>query len=101
MTERVTLGYRLVEAANDGPILAAGERLRGHEFHYSQWQANGADVAPAYHLLDPYGRSESKQATGIQCGSIWASYIHLHFLAKPAIARRFVGWCRERGKNYG
>ncbi|MEM8857610.1 MAG: cobyrinate a,c-diamide synthase, partial [Chloroflexota bacterium] len=38
MTERVTLGYRLVEAAVDGPILKKGERVRGHEFHYSKWE---------------------------------------------------------------
>jgi cobyrinic acid a,c-diamide synthase len=35
MTGRLTLGYREAEAATATPWLAAGERVRGHEFHYS------------------------------------------------------------------
>ena len=32
---RLTLGYREVEALSDGPLLAKGQRVRGHEFHWS------------------------------------------------------------------
>ena len=33
--KRLTLGYREVEAASDGPLLRKGQRVRGHEFHWS------------------------------------------------------------------
>lgn len=94
MTQRVTLGYRLVEAVTDGPLLPAGAQVRGHEFHYSQWQPP-TNEHPVYALLDPYGNSDEKRFAGFQQGTVWASYIHLHFLAQPSMAARFVAWCRQ------
>ena len=56
-TRRMHLGYRLAELSSEVPGHAAGERLRGHEFHYatilsqpdpalaSVRDANGAQVA--------------------------------------------------------
>jgi cobyrinic acid a,c-diamide synthase len=35
MSERLTLGYREAVAASATPWLDAGERVRGHEFHYT------------------------------------------------------------------
>ena len=32
---RLSLGYREVEARVDGPLLSAGQQVRGHEFHWS------------------------------------------------------------------
>ena len=44
MTKQLTLGYRLVESAAEGPLLLAGERMRGHEFHYSIWENRPPDL---------------------------------------------------------
>ncbi|MEM7113951.1 MAG: cobyrinate a,c-diamide synthase [Chloroflexota bacterium] len=104
MTKRVTLGYRLVEAVTNGPVLLAGEQVRGHEFHYSSWtvgeetdiSTGSVAVSPAYLLRNPRQPDQIMRQAGIQLGSIWASYIHLHFLAKPGMADRFVSWCREQ-----
>ena len=95
MTERVTLGYRLVEAAVDGPILKKGDRVRGHEFHYSKWDADKEErgLDTAYQLLNPGGENEVLGSVGVSIGSVWASYIHVHFLARPETAERFVEWC--------
>jgi cobyrinic acid a,c-diamide synthase len=38
MERRLVMGYREVRLAADGLLGAAGQRLRGHEFHYSTWQ---------------------------------------------------------------
>ena len=95
MTERVTLGYRLVEAVVDGPILKKGERVRGHEFHYSVWNRDRDRELEAYKLLNPRGEDEVLGSAGVCLGSVWASYIHVHFLARPEMAERFVGWCLE------
>ncbi len=91
MTERLTLGYRTVRALHDGPLLPQGASVRGHEFHYSQWEGRPDQLAPAYRLLTPGG--DEKAYEGGQVGSLIASYIHLHWLAQPEIARRFVQSC--------
>lgn len=101
LTDRVKLGYRLVEAAVDGPILKKGERVRGHEFHYSKWDADRKDrgLKMAYKLVNPRGEGEVLGSAGVSLGSVWASYIHVHFLSRPEIAERFVEWCLEKAKN--
>src|SRR5205823_9026331 len=35
MTDRLTLGYREAMALTDSPLCSRGQRVRGHEFHYS------------------------------------------------------------------
>jgi len=97
MTARLTLGYRLAEAAIDGPLLAAGERVRGHEFHYSIWEDQPPDLSPAFLLHPPHGGATPIQPEGASLGSLWATYIHTHFLNAPCMAARFVAACRAVG----
>ena len=47
MAGRLTLGYREASAATATPWIAAGERVRGHEFHYSAVEPIGAGAAAA------------------------------------------------------
>jgi cobyrinic acid a,c-diamide synthase len=86
---RLTLGYRLAQAAGDSWLLSTGETVRGHEFHYSTWQDRPANLPPAYCLLPRTGHGES-QPEGANVGNLWASYVHLHFWGKPELAHRFV-----------
>ncbi len=37
-TRLAGLGYRLATTRTDNLLLRAGETVRGHEFHYSNWQ---------------------------------------------------------------
>ncbi len=81
---RLQLGYRTVRALADGPVLASGEEARGHEFHYSNLEV--LEAAPAaYEVLNQPGRLE-----GFRAGSVWASYVHLHFGSSQAMARRLA-----------
>lgn len=89
MTGRLTLGYRLAEAAGESWLFREGERVRGHEFHYSAWEGRPDDLPPAYWLLPPDGQGEPRPE-GARLGNVWASYVHLHFWAKPELARRFA-----------
>lgn len=89
MTPRLTLGYRTIRARQDSWLWQAGETVRGHEFHYSTWQSNQAPPTPAYEILPDEWRPEPRPE-GVQVGSVLASYVHLHFLAHPALAQRFV-----------
>jgi cobyrinic acid a,c-diamide synthase len=93
MGGRLTLGYRLARSAG-GWLLAAGEEVRGHEFHYSAWEGRPAHLPPAYLLLPPSGEGEPRPE-GARLGSLWASYVHLYFGARPELAVRFVEACRR------
>jgi cobyrinic acid a,c-diamide synthase len=96
MAGRLSLGYRLAQAAGDSWLLAAGETVRGHEFHYSVWQGRPTNLPPAYRLLPPNGQGDP-QPEGACLGNLWASYVHLHFWSKPELAARFVVACRQGG----
>jgi cobyrinic acid a,c-diamide synthase len=92
MTPTLSLGYRRAEAASDSWLLHRGEEVRGHEFHYSRWDNPRTDLAPAYRLLPLNGHGPTLPE-GVCLGSLWASYVHLPFWAKPELAQRFVDCC--------
>jgi len=97
MTDRVMLGYRTVRAMGDGPLLPANTTIRGHEFHYSRWEAPRSDVPPAYEVL-PRSDDQAAYGEGAQIGNLVASYVHLHWLARSAMAERFVTACRQQAE---
>ncbi|MBD0320521.1 MAG: cobyrinate a,c-diamide synthase [Gemmatimonadetes bacterium] len=84
MQGRLTMGYREAEALADSPLARAGDRVRGHEFHYSVLDPPPA--APAYRL-------DSGAGEGTVAGpasNVLASYLHVHFGADPRLAERLV-----------
>lgn len=85
---RLSIGYRTGTAQRDSVLLRAGERVRGHEFHWSQWQ-DGPAAADAAYALD----GEPPRPEGYARGSVLASYLHLHFGSDPRLAPRFVAAC--------
>jgi len=94
MGDRVRLGYREVTALQDTPILSADETVRGHEFHYSSWHyEDHADFQPAYRVTPRNHESDWRE--GVVMGNLHASYVHLHFGTKPAMATRFVEQARR------
>jgi cobyrinic acid a,c-diamide synthase len=94
MGGRLTLGYRLARAADDSWLLPGGEVVRGHEFHYSIWEDRPADLPPAWLLLPRSGEG-GHRPEGARLGSLWASYVHLHFGVRPGLAERFVAAARR------
>jgi cobyrinic acid a,c-diamide synthase len=92
MTERLTLGYREAQAASATTWLDAGERVRGHEFHYTQVESATGKLAPAW-TLSARGRERRE---GFVLGGVQASYLHVHWAAHPRLARRFVQAARAR-----
>ncbi|MEV0279835.1 cobyrinate a,c-diamide synthase [Streptomyces sp. NPDC050610] len=84
MSERLTLGYREAVAVADNPLAAAGQRVRGHEFHRTVIEP-GAGAGPAWGLTHPERRVE-----GFVQGSVHASYLHVHWAGAPGTAGRFV-----------
>jgi cobyrinic acid a,c-diamide synthase len=90
---RLTLGYRTIRARQHNCLLAAGDTVRGHEFHFSSMpeslgQGDANAISAAYDVLDQPGRRE-----GFVTPNVLASYIHIHMGSKASLAPRFVAAC--------
>ena len=84
----LTIGYREVEALRPTPLMTAGSRVRGHEFHWSLADAPTARLA-AYRVTG------TDRLEGFCVGSTLGSYVHLNFAGAPDLARRLVASCAQ------
>jgi cobyrinic acid a,c-diamide synthase len=85
---RLTLGYREVESCSDSPVLQKGQRVRGHEFHWSTLAQQPEADESVYKVVDQDNRPD-----GFRKGNVWASYVHIHLGSRPGLASRFVETC--------
>ena len=85
---RLTLGYREVESCSDSPVLHKGQRVRGHEFHWSTLANPPVPEESVYKVVDQDNRPD-----GFRRGNVWASYVHIHLGSQPGLAARFVETC--------
>ena len=88
MSSRLTMGYRQVEARQTNLLSNVGQNLRGHEFHYSEWQPRDGECA-AYDIA-PRRKGAETYVEGWVDGNLLASYVHLHFLQDESITQHFV-----------
>jgi cobyrinic acid a,c-diamide synthase len=86
MGRRLSLGYREATAASATPWLARGDRVRGHEFHYSTVEALDAEAAPAWTL----SARALARTDGMVLGGVQAGYLHVHWAAHARVARAFA-----------
>ncbi len=91
MTTRLaSLGYREATALQDTLLADAGETLRGHEFRYSVWDvADGRPVTPAWRLRGARPGGAETFGGHAERGLL-ASYLHIHFGQRVALAGRLV-----------
>ncbi len=82
MTPKLTLGYREATALADTPLLAAGTRIRAHEFHRT--------VSEPVHGEHPAWRLADGTETGWAAPGMLASYLHLHWAALPGAVARLL-----------
>jgi cobyrinic acid a,c-diamide synthase len=73
-SRKMNLGYRDATLSADGPLGRAGQRLRGHEFHYASIVAPGAD-APFAETRDAYGGAPTP--AGSRRGLVSGSFFHV------------------------
>jgi cobyrinic acid a,c-diamide synthase len=88
MTGKLTLSYREATALRDTPLLAAGTRVRAHEFHRTvsepaYGREHEQEHGPAWELADG-------SRHGWAGPRLLASYLHLHWAGVPHAAARLV-----------
>ena len=75
---KMKLGYREARLKRDSPIGAAGQAVRGHEFHYSTLVDDGNDE-PLAELFD--GPGNALGPSGGRRGHVTGTYFHAIALA--------------------
>lgn len=98
--EKFSLGYREVELKEECILGKSGERLKGHEFHYSEIleqqqnsMATGQQLKKIYSVRNCQGGFVN--APGYRFKNTFASYIHIHFGSNPAVAGNFINFIRS------
>lgn len=93
-TGRKALGYVEATLTKDSLWGRAGEKIRGHEFHYSEL-IDDPTTTPGWETIYTFQRrrSEKMEAEGFQRGSVLASYLHLHLASHPGAINRFIENC--------
>lgn len=97
---RKSLGYVEVTYSRDSLWGKRGDKLRGHEFHYSELIGNPATDSgwqTAYEVQ--HRQSDTVITEGFQRGRVLASYTHLHFASRPEAVRHFVARLTEGRKK--
>jgi cobyrinic acid a,c-diamide synthase len=90
--ERLTIGYREIESLRPSPLMPAGTRVRGHEFHWSVADPPPDSIA-AYRIVT------DDRLEGFSIGATLGSYVHLNLAGAPRVARRFVASCAESSRK--
>ncbi|MBI5204604.1 MAG: cobyrinate a,c-diamide synthase [Nitrospirae bacterium] len=96
---RPHLGYRDITIKDDCIIGKKGDKLRGHEFHYSEIKPLAISyqlsaITNCYALNNDKGGADI-QDEGYRFRNTLASYIHVHFGSNPDIANNFINFTRE------
>lgn len=85
------LGYREVALTVDTIIGKSGQRIRGHEFHYSELKKATSEIKTIYQISDRTGLH--KPPDGYLVHRTLGSYNHLHFGSQPQAASNLVNSC--------
>lgn len=82
-------GYTILEVKERNPFYSIGEKLKGHEFHYSKAVLHLSDDTRAvFKVLR--GEGIDGQKDGLCRKNMLATYTHIHAGGNPEWARRFL-----------
>ena len=109
LEKRKSLGYRAIRVIDNCPFLKKGQKIRGHEYHYSEIDEPPQRVKRVYRITHnppspPFSKNPpipplSKGGKGGFEGYLYkntlASYIHLHFASNPKFVEGFVKLCKN------
>jgi cobyrinic acid a,c-diamide synthase len=97
MLRKPKLAYREIVLNEDCILGTSGERIRGHEFHYSEIEDRGQKTEDRgqkriYSVRDKNGLDV--QIEGFRVKNTLASYIHVHFGSNMNIAKGFAAFVK-------
>ncbi|ROP62656.1 hydrogenobyrinic acid a,c-diamide synthase (glutamine-hydrolysing) /cobyrinate a,c-diamide synthase [Enterobacter sp. BIGb0383] len=92
-TKLTRFGYCEARATTSTLLAAAGEILRGHEFHYSDFTTDLPATLACRKTRD--GEVLRQWAAGWQVGNTFASYLHLHFAQRPTLLNHWFNAARR------
>jgi len=90
-------GYVVLSVDRPNPFFAAGQEIRGHEFHYSRVSGAMPDTACA--VLRGMGCGGGRDA--LMANRVWASYAHVHAAGLPEWADGMIRAAREHQAKAG
>jgi cobyrinic acid a,c-diamide synthase len=96
LDRRKRLGYVEVRLREDTLWGKAGDRIRGHEFHYSELISNASvrgGWSVAYDVNAHRGLHGLPEGFYHQHSRVLASYVHLHLGSRPAALVHFLNLC--------
>ncbi|GDX04538.1 cobyrinate a,c-diamide synthase [Buttiauxella sp. A111] len=94
MGKRLTrFGYCEATAIQNTLLAKKGETLRGHEFHYSDF--NGPLPAAFDCCKCRDGVAVSRWQGGVQHQATFASYLHVHFAQRPGLLNQWLSFARN------
>ena len=92
-----SLGYREITLTSDTLLGKKGEKIRGHEFHYSSIASdqypNTENPEDVYEVASRVGQDISLK--GYQSEQTLGSYLHVHFGSNPKAASHLVNCCSK------
>jgi len=95
-------GYTVLEVERSNPYFEVGERIRGHEFHYSKPELKGREQVEFVFRVER-GHGVDGKWDGIRKKNLLATYTHVHAGGSPWWAERLLGVARAyhgAGKNF-
>ncbi|RQW64561.1 cobyrinate a,c-diamide synthase [Vibrio viridaestus] len=85
-------GYCTAQANHDNVLMKVGQQIRGHEFHYSDFDS---ELEPALTFTkERDGVELSRWSGGYQVGNTFASYLHIHFGQNPQLILNWFATAR-------
>ena len=91
LEKRKSLGYREVRVIDGCPFLKKGQKILGHEYHYSEIDTFSDKIKRVYQFTVHGSQVTGKE--GYLYKNTLASYVHLHFASNPKFAEGFVRTC--------
>lgn len=94
MTSKLSrFGYITLSAEYDNMLCSVGDKINGHEFHYSDSSNNGQS------FLATKASGVSKWKCGHTEKNLYAGYPHIHLWGNPNFARSFIYACDKFAKT--
>jgi len=91
MTEHLQrFGYVTIEATRDSILATTGDRIRAHEFHFSETIAD--EPVTTCFTVRKADKARSWEGA-FRAKNLVAGYPHMHFWGNPHMARHFVDAC--------